>query len=98
MININSNKQTLIQAYRNKGVLLFKLGRFPQALHCYDKALDIDPLDFDVILHKALALNELGQPEKGVELLDIVIEELEAELEKEKIYQNELILKSKRLP
>jgi tetratricopeptide (TPR) repeat protein len=93
MININSNKQTLIQAYRNKGVLLFKLGRFPQALQCYDKALDIDPFDFDVILHKALALNELGELEKGVELLNVVIDELQSQLDREKSHQNTTTLK-----
>ncbi|MEG3057262.1 MAG: tetratricopeptide repeat protein [Methanoculleus sp.] len=35
-------------AWNNKGTALANLGRYDEAIRCYDRALEIDPKDADV--------------------------------------------------
>lgn len=43
------------------GLLLYKLKKFQDAIHCYDKAIQIDPEFSDAFYHKGISkLKSLG--------------------------------------
>jgi tetratricopeptide (TPR) repeat protein len=67
------NHPNFAYAWYNKGQALFHLGRYQQAIECYDKAFEIRS-DFTLALDdKALALIGLGNNEKAIKCLDEAI-------------------------
>ncbi|MEM4715582.1 MAG: tetratricopeptide repeat protein, partial [Candidatus Nitrosocaldus sp.] len=58
----------------NKGVALYRLKRFDDAIRCFDKALRINPRDVKVWRNKGNALVELGMLNEAVKCFNKVIE------------------------
>lgn len=57
-------------AWFNKGVSLAALGRYEEAIACYDQALAIDPLDGAAWFNKGVNLAALDRREEAVECFD----------------------------
>ena len=57
----------------NKGLALYKLGRYQEALHAYDEALIIDPDYVPATLNKGSALHKLGRYREAVNAYDEVL-------------------------
>ena len=54
----------------SKGFALYELGRYEEAIECYDKAIELDPDYADAWKHKGDALYELGRYEEAIECYD----------------------------
>jgi len=59
-----------LKTLSNKGVALARLGKHEEAVACFDKALKINPNDFDILANKDLVLAKLNQKKNHI-LLDI---------------------------
>jgi tetratricopeptide (TPR) repeat protein len=53
--------------WANKGGALDALGRHEEAIHCFDKALELDPEDAGAWNNKGTSLSALGRHEKAIE-------------------------------
>jgi tetratricopeptide (TPR) repeat protein len=51
----------------NKGNSLYNQGKYEDAIHAYDRALELDPLDPEVWQNKGYALNKLGKNKEANE-------------------------------
>lgn len=47
-------------AWNNKGLSLYALGRYNEALYCYDKALEVQPNYANAWYNKAKTLDDMG--------------------------------------
>ena len=56
--------------WNNKGLALNSLGKYDEAIKCYDKAIEIDPDDADTWNNKGLALNSLGNDDEAKKCYD----------------------------
>jgi tetratricopeptide (TPR) repeat protein len=61
-------------ALYNKGLALLYLGKYNEAIECYDKALEIDPKYVSALRNKGLALYYLGKYNEAIECYDKVLE------------------------
>lgn len=61
-------------SWNNDGVKLSKLGKFEEAIECYDKALEINPNFFLAWGNKGLALFNLKRYEETIECFDKIID------------------------
>jgi tetratricopeptide (TPR) repeat protein len=52
------------------GNQFFYLGKYNYAIECYDKILEIDVNDLEVILNKALTMNKLGRYSEAIDWYD----------------------------
>ena len=59
---------------RNKGAALYSLGKYDEAIKCYDKAIEFDPDNPVVWNNKGLALNSLGKYDEAIKCYDKAIE------------------------
>jgi tetratricopeptide (TPR) repeat protein len=50
-------------AWNDKGLCLINLGRYEEAIACYDKALKIDPDDKKAWFYKGVSLDIVGRQE-----------------------------------
>jgi predicted amidohydrolase len=57
-----------------KGVALGELGKYEEAIKCYDKAIEIEPNYEDAWYNKGVALGELGKYEEAIKCYDKAIE------------------------
>jgi tetratricopeptide (TPR) repeat protein len=57
----------------SKGTAYLTLGKFEQALECYDKALKIDPKNIIAVVNSGVAWTRLGYQEKAISYYDRVI-------------------------
>ena len=55
--------------WQRKGVILSNLGKFEDAVVCYDHALNLNPVDPEILVNKGIALDDLGQTRGGPFLL-----------------------------
>ena len=60
--------------WRNKGGALYSLGKYDEAIECYDKAIQIDPDSPVVWNNKGLALNSLGKYDEAIASYDKAIQ------------------------
>jgi tetratricopeptide (TPR) repeat protein len=63
-----------VWGWRNKGGALYSLGKYDEAIKCYDKAIEIDPDNPVVWNNKGLALNSLGKYDEAITSYDKAIE------------------------
>ena len=64
----------LIAAWFNKGNTLEKLGRYDEAIECYNKAILLDPNNAGIWYSKGLTLTKLKRYEESIEYFDKAIE------------------------
>jgi tetratricopeptide (TPR) repeat protein len=50
----------------NKAVVLARLEKHEESIVCFDKALEINPNDFDILSNKYLALAKLNQKKNNI--------------------------------
>jgi len=60
--------------WNNKGIALGNLGKLPEAIGCYDKALEINPRHAGVWSNKGIALKDLGKPQEAIKCFDKALE------------------------
>ncbi|HYA33723.1 MAG TPA: tetratricopeptide repeat protein, partial [Candidatus Bathyarchaeia archaeon] len=58
----------------NKGVTLSRLGRYDEAIACYDKALELDPRLVSAWTGKGVSLYHLGHYEEAIACYDKALE------------------------
>src|SRR6478609_8228362 len=58
----------------NKGITLAILGKYNEAIECFDKALEIKPDYFEARYLKGKALADLGKYDKAIECYDKALE------------------------
>ena len=61
-------------AWHNKGVALKHLGRYDEAIACYDRALEVDPKHAHAWNSKGNALNDLGRYDEAIACYDRALE------------------------
>ena len=59
-----------VAVLNSKGVSLFNLGKYEEAIAYYDKALTVDPNYATALSNKGSALNELGRHEEAIACYD----------------------------
>ncbi len=70
MLSSERNDRSL---WHNKGLVLYKLGRYQEAVNAYDEALTIDPDYVPSLLNKGSALHKLGRYQEAVNAYDEVL-------------------------
>jgi tetratricopeptide (TPR) repeat protein len=60
--------------WTRKGLSLFSIGRYSEALHCYDKALEINQDHFTAWNNKANVLDTIGEHDQALLCIDRAIE------------------------
>jgi len=60
-------------AWNNKGNALARLGKFEDALRCYDRALEIDPGYRGAWVNKGFVLTKLGRFDEAASCADRVL-------------------------
>ena len=53
-----------------EGYDLYKLGKFEEAIKCYDEVLKIDPKDIDALNNKGIVLGKLGKLDEAIKCYD----------------------------
>jgi len=67
---IAEKAQLMANVFNNKGLLLFKMGRFEESIESFDKSIDIAPEYSFARKSKALVLCELGEYEKALTVFE----------------------------
>ena len=60
-------------AQNRKGNALLDLGRFEEAIECYDKAIELEPRNTSFLLNKGVVLMELDRFDEAEILFTIVL-------------------------
>ena len=58
------------ETWNNKGMALDEIGKYEEAIKCYDKAIELDPNDIAAWNNKGMALENLGKYEEAVKCYD----------------------------
>ena len=74
ILQLNPNSAA---AWSNKGVALNNLGRYEEALECYNKSLTLNPQNWIIYYNKSVSLSYLDRHDEAIECLDILIEKYE---------------------
>jgi tetratricopeptide (TPR) repeat protein len=62
------------EAWRNKGTILHRQGKFDEAIMAYDMAIKINPQDANAWGHKGTVLDDLGKSDQAIKAYDKAIE------------------------
>jgi len=62
------------EAWNNRGVALFRLGRAEEAVESCDRSLAIDVENLEALRNKGFALKSLGRLEEALQAYDVVIQ------------------------
>ncbi len=62
------------EAWNDRGVALFRLGRAEEALECYSRSLAIDSENLDALRNKGLVLRSMGDLEGALQAYDSVLQ------------------------
>ena len=74
-LNMIFNSTSVISSNNiSEGLALYELGKYKEAIQCYDKAIDIDPDDADAYYNKGCALDSLEQYKEVIKYYDKAIE------------------------
>ena len=65
---------TKIKSTRDKGLSYIRMGRYKEAIECFDKILKIKPNDLESLSHKGYTYSSLGEYWTAIECLKKVIE------------------------
>lgn len=68
------NRLNFIQSWNNRGNNFYNLGRYQEAIECYDKALEIDPNIAGIWYNKALCFYNLQRYQEGIDCHHRVVE------------------------
>ena len=60
-------------AWNNKGVALFSMGRPEEALECYDQALAADPENLEALRNRAFVLRAMERFEEALEAYETIV-------------------------
>lgn len=63
----------ITEAWNNRGVALFRLGRLDEAIDCYNKSLTLDAKNLDALRNKGLVLLSIGRLEEALECYNSVL-------------------------
>ena len=63
-------KSIFDEALNNKGIALDKLGRYNEAIECYEQSIYLDPTDADVYCSKANTLFQLNKYRDAIKCFD----------------------------
>ena len=75
MISQSTQYSDLVVWIQNgKGLVYDHLGRYEQAIACYDEALGSDPNYVNSLVSKGIILSKLGKNEEAVKLYDKALE------------------------
>ena len=66
------NIQDEATSWKDKGTSQFRQGNFELAISFYNKGLELDPTNLDILYNKALALNKLGKTEEAMECYETI--------------------------
>ncbi len=70
ILAINPN---YIDAWSEKGVALWGIGRLGEAIDCYNKAIELDQNNSETLINKGVALNALGKKDEAIATYDQAI-------------------------
>ena len=62
------------EAWNNKGVALYGLGRIEEAIDCYDRCLALDPENLDAMRNKGFLLRNQKKLEEALQVYDSVLQ------------------------
>ena len=62
------------EAWNNKGVALYGLGRIEEANECYDRCLTLDPENLDAMRNKGFLLRNQRKLEEALQVYDSVLQ------------------------
>jgi tetratricopeptide (TPR) repeat protein len=68
-----SQNQEITEAWNNRGVALFRLGRNEDALESYDRALSLDPQNLDALRNKGFVLRSMGRLNEALECYNSIL-------------------------
>ena len=60
-------------AWQSKGFILNALTRYSEALEAYDTALTLNPVDADIIIHRAITLDNLNRKDEALGALSRIL-------------------------
>jgi tetratricopeptide (TPR) repeat protein len=69
-----SSNDAISEAWNNRGVALYGLGRMDEALNSYDRSLALDPENLDAMRNKAFLLRGLRRLEEAMQVYDLVLQ------------------------
>jgi tetratricopeptide (TPR) repeat protein len=64
----------IVEAWNNRGVALYGLGRLEEALQSYNRSLEKDPYNLDALRNKGFLLRGLRRLEDALEVYDLVLQ------------------------
>jgi tetratricopeptide (TPR) repeat protein len=68
-----SKNPEITEAWNNRGVALYRMGRIDEAIESYNKSLSLDGNNLDALRNKGLALRSVGALQEAMECYDRVI-------------------------
>jgi tetratricopeptide (TPR) repeat protein len=69
-----ASNQDIPEAWNNRGVALYGLGRSEEALQSYDRCLAIDPENLDALRNKGFLLRSQKRLEEALQVYDMVLQ------------------------